>query len=82
MQAALFSLQLTAAAPVVPQSVGTSYKAAYHYVKCEADYVIEPSSTQELADAIKAYKQLAEERGQQLKVRVSRRCVANPKSVD
>ncbi|WIA41247.1 hypothetical protein OEZ86_004858 [Tetradesmus obliquus] len=73
LQATLLSLQLAAAAPVLPQSVGTSYKAAYHYVQCEADYVIEPGSTQELADAIKAYKQLAEEKGAQLKVRVSRR---------
>lgn len=72
-QASLCSLQPAAAAPVLPQSVGTSYQAAYHYVKCEADYVIEPASTQELADAIKAYKQLAEEQGAQLKVRVSRR---------
>jgi hypothetical protein len=58
---------------VLPQSVGTSYKAAYHYIQCEADYVIEPGSTQELADAIKAYRQLAAEKGAQLKVRVSRR---------
>jgi hypothetical protein len=73
MQATLCILQPAAAAPVLPQSVGTSYKAAYHYVQCEADYVVEPGSTQELADALTAYKQLAKERGAQLKVRTSRR---------
>jgi hypothetical protein len=73
MQALLCSLQPAAAAVVLPQSVGTSYKAAYHYVQCEADYVIEPGNTQELADALTAFKQLAKEKGAQLKVRMSRR---------
>lgn len=57
----------------LPKSIGTQYKAAYHYVVCDVDYVIEPESTQELADAIKAYRKLAETHGKKLKVRVSRR---------
>jgi hypothetical protein len=61
---------------VLPKSVGNRFKAAYHYVECETDYLIEPESTQEVADAVKAYRQLAELQGAALKIRASRRCVA------
>lgn len=57
----------------LPQSVGTRFKAAYHYVVCEADYLVEPDNTQDVAYAVKAYRQLAESQGAALKIRASRR---------
>lgn len=74
------SLEAAAAAAAtaniaLPKSVGNRYKAAYHYVECEADYLVEPDNTQDVADAVKAYRQLAELQGAQLKIRASRRWV-------
>jgi hypothetical protein len=56
-----------------PKSVGNSFKAAYHYVVCETDYLVEPETTQDVADAVKSYRQLADSQGAELKVRASRR---------
>ena len=57
----------------LPKSVGNRFKAAYHYVVCETDYLVEPETTQDVADAVKAYKKLADEQGAALKIRASRR---------
>ena len=57
----------------VPQSIGTTYKAAYHYVQCGADYVVQPETTEDVADAVKYYKQLAADKGAQLKIRATRK---------
>lgn len=59
---------------VLPKSVGTSFKAAYHYVVCQSDYLVEPETTQEVADVVKAYRQLSDSQGAKLKIRASRRC--------
>lgn len=70
------SLEAAAAATsniALPKSVGTHFKAAYHYVVCETDYLVEPETTQDVADAVKAYRQLAASQGAQLKIRASRR---------
>lgn len=72
------SLEAAAAATAniaLPKSVGNRFKAAYHYVECEADFLVEPDNTQDVADAVKAYRQLAESQGAQLKIRASRRWV-------
>lgn len=61
-----------AAAVVAPQSIGKTYTAAYHYVECGADYVIQPRNTQDVADAVKYYRELAAQKGAQLKIRASR----------
>jgi hypothetical protein len=53
--------------------VGETYTAAYHYVTCVNDYVIEPSNTAEVADAVKYYLGVAEASGKTLKIRASRR---------
>lgn len=70
---AMLALWQVGAAIALPQSVGRDYKAAYHYVVCQTDYTIEPESTQDVVDAVKAYRQLAEETGATLKIRASRR---------
>jgi hypothetical protein len=74
------SLEAAAAATAniaLPKSVGNRFKAAYHYVVCEADYLVEPDSTQDVSDAVKAYRQLADAQGAQLKIRASRRWVTH-----
>jgi hypothetical protein len=70
------TLEAAAAAPsniALPKSVGNRFKAAYHYVVCETDYLVEPETTQDVADAVKSYRQLADSQGAELKVRASRR---------
>jgi hypothetical protein len=42
-------------------------------VLCQADHVVHPSSTAEVADAIKTYAALAKKEGKQLKIRMSRK---------
>jgi hypothetical protein len=56
-----------------PEIVGNAYKAAYHYVECESTYVVEPSSTAEVADAVRYFVQEAAAKKMPLKVRASRR---------
>jgi len=52
-----------------------SYRAQYGYVLCKADALILPTSTAEVAEAIKAYAAQAKAAGKGLKIRVSRKCV-------
>ena len=49
-----------------------SYTAVYGIVKCYADALIRPTSTQQLADAVRQLRTASSSAGKRLKIRVSR----------
>jgi hypothetical protein len=63
---------LAAAAAIAPRPVGgAGYGGVYGRVECSSDAAVTPSSTQELADAIRSHVAAAKGAGAGLKIRAT-----------